>query len=161
VIRLPHPPLGREKWNNFTEKKVFDLILSKIAHFRFSSNFAKIYFTIWTTTSSFKPSWFCFVSKWPLFSKWLLKIGFCFLLVIMDHSATLGCFHLECPFTEKSFYRFFLDRTPFDRTPLDRTPFDRKAIWPKHHLTERRLTESSFYQKVFWPKKKLSKVRLT
>jgi hypothetical protein len=74
-------------------------------------------------------------------------------------------------FTENSFYRFFLTErhlteTPFDQTPFDRTPFDRKAIWPKHHwpnavwpntiwpkhhLTERRLTETPFYRKDIWP----------
>jgi hypothetical protein len=43
------------------------------------------------------------------------------------------------------------DRTPFDRMPFDRMPFDRKFIWPNRRLTERRLTESSFYRKVIWP----------
>jgi hypothetical protein len=45
------------------------------------------------------------------------------LMVVLDH------------FTQKSFYRFFLPN----------------AIWPKHHLTECHLTETSFYRKVIWP----------
>jgi hypothetical protein len=49
--------------------------------------------------------------------------------------------------TEKSFHRNFLTETPFDRTPFDRMPFDRKFIRPNRRLTERRLTESSFYRK--------------
>jgi hypothetical protein len=56
-------------------------------------------------------------------------------------------------FTEKSFHRQILTESPltetlFDRTPFDRIPFDRKFIRPNRRLTERRLTESSFYRKV-------------
>jgi hypothetical protein len=44
-----------------------------------------------------------------------------------------------------------LTETPFDRTTFGRMPFDRKFIRPNRRLTERRLTESSFYRKVMGP----------
>jgi hypothetical protein len=52
----PSSPRER-KMEQFYQKKGFTKKqISKIAHLRFSSNFAKIYFTIWTTTFIFKPS---------------------------------------------------------------------------------------------------------
>jgi hypothetical protein len=54
-------------------------------------------------------------------------------------------------FTENFWPKGHLTVTPFDRTLFERMPFDRKFIRPNRRLTERRLTESSFYRKVMWP----------
>jgi hypothetical protein len=48
---------------------------SQNVNFGFFSNFAKIYFNIWTTTSFFYKTEFNFISKWRLFSKWKLLVS--------------------------------------------------------------------------------------
>jgi hypothetical protein len=54
-------------------------------------------------------------------------------------------------FTEIFYLKGHLTETPLDRTPFDRMPIDWKFIRPNRRLSERRLTESSFYRKVIWP----------
>jgi hypothetical protein len=65
-------------------------------------------------------------------------------------------------FTENFWPKGHLTETSFDRTPFGRMPFDRKFIRPDRRLTERRLTECSFYRKKsFGREKKLSQGRFT
>jgi hypothetical protein len=116
------------------------------------------HFFNWLSIPKFQQFWF--KSTWDLEKPPLTSI--------LDISA--GSDH----FTGKSFHRFFLTErvftvgwpkaiwpntiwprghlteTPFDafdRMPFNRMPFDRKFIWPNRRLTERCLTESSFYRK--------------
>jgi hypothetical protein len=77
VIRLPHPPLGREKWNNFIEKKVLqNCKYLKLHIFDFLQSLQKFISLYGLQAPVSNRVDFCFVSKWRLFSKWLLKIGF-------------------------------------------------------------------------------------
>jgi hypothetical protein len=77
VIRLPHPPLGREKWNNFIEKKVLqNCKYLKLHIFDFLQTLQKFISIYGLQLPVSDRVDFCFVTKWRLFSKWLLKIGF-------------------------------------------------------------------------------------
>jgi hypothetical protein len=51
---------------------------------------------------------------------------------------------------KEKFTDFFFTETPFDQTPFDRMPLTRKFNRPNRRLTERRLTESSFYRTRKW-----------
>jgi hypothetical protein len=77
VIQLPHQPLGREKWNNFIEKKVLqNCKYLKLHNFDFLQTLQKFISIYGLQLPVSNRVDFCFVSKWRLFSKWLLKIGF-------------------------------------------------------------------------------------